>query len=402
MLNLNILLKGICDSNHSNCMKLANKIQSLHNNKTLDSKTFTDYLDFLANSAECYTLTSNRNIVSNLISKLIPTTHDICMIVDIFRDITSTEGIKILQKLIDRKVEINADVLYYVLKSECISTLTQTRDFLLKHVQLDTKCLEELCLYGYFECIMGICNQKVKATTKTLENLLTYYSGSKYRNANYSTEAIMNYMTILFRYGANADLNCLKITCKMRHIKIIEKILSFKIIPDKECFNILVKETYPKDEKIVASIIDMLINSGYTLTLDDVTKALKNGYYVNNIHRFNFTFDDKFSEICYKTNYFPYKDIELKPTMECLRAECRKARNIKRLKELVGKGLNPDLECLRDACKIPGNFTNINYLVTECNIKPDIECIKNVAKSLRNPSLELLFTEYDMSDDSDD
>ena len=71
MLNINILLKGICDSNHSNCMKLANKMQSMHNNKTLDSQTFTEYLDFLANSADCYTLISNRNIVSNLISTFI-------------------------------------------------------------------------------------------------------------------------------------------------------------------------------------------------------------------------------------------------------------------------------------------------------------------------------------------
>lgn len=393
------LLNYSCDTNHNKCILLSNKIQSLYNHKTLDSTTLTDYLEFLANSEECYKLQSHRNTVSNLVNEIVPTTHDICMIVDIFRDMTSTDGVKILQKLIDRKIEIHSDILLYVLRSKCILTLAKIRDLLLTIIIPDTKCLEEICLFGYFELILRICNQKVKATTKSLENLLKYYScQTNYSHANYTTEVIMNYITILLKHGANADITCLKIACETKNIKVVEKMLSFKIKPDKSCFDTLIRGNYnrpAKDANLVANIIDILIQYGYTLTMDDVICALKQGYYVNNIKRFNFTFDDAFSTTCYKVNYFPYKEIELVKTMECLRIECRKTKNIKKIKDLVAQGFKPDIECLRDACKLNMNFANINYLVKGCKIKPDFDCIRNIAKGLRSAGLDLLIDEYD-------
>jgi len=201
----------------------------------------------------------------------------------------------------------------------------------------------------------------------------------------------------------NPNLQSLQYVCQLKDKIIIEKIVTHKIKPDQACFTGLISGNHwqkPANDAVqIAELIDLIILYGYQLTTDDVINAVNKGYYVNNIKRFNFNFDDKLIEACYASKYFPYPDLNLKPSMECLRKECRKTSNIPKIKELVKQGLKPDLDCLRDACKRNKNFSNIKYLVTTCKIKPDFECIKNIAKGLRSASLDLLIEEYDQPDD---
>ena len=136
--------------------------------------------------------------------------------------------------------------------------------------------------------------------------------------------------------NVNPNILCLQYACILKDKDIIEKILSQKIIPNQACYDGLISGYHwqkPAEDVIqIAELIDIMILYGYQLTTDDVHNAVKKGYYINNINRFNFKFDDKLIEECYASNYFPYPDLNLKPSMECLRMECHKTSNMPKIK----------------------------------------------------------------------
>ena len=78
-----------------------------------------------------------------------------------------------------------------------------------------------------------------------------------------------------------------------------------------------------------------MVSFGYVLTYDDVFNALIRGCYVNNISRFNIKLDSRFLEACTQLSYYPYNDIDIKPTMECLYIESKRVSNIQNMKKLI-------------------------------------------------------------------
>jgi ribosomal protein L12E/L44/L45/RPP1/RPP2 len=277
---------------------------------------------------------------------------------------------------------------------------------------VNIKCVEEACSYGMVELLPSMFGQKIKATTKSIENLLQHHANkpkSYTKNGkNQSHDIIIHQMNILLKYGAEPGQACLLNACKIKDKSVIEKIISYKIVPNKKCFDALIGEKYhyygrhvqkAKDADLIAELIDLLITAGYKLTLKDVTNALENGYYVNDIKRFDFKIDQKFVDKCYETGYFPYNNLDVKPSLDCLRAEFRKSGNIKTIRQLVKQGLEPDIDCLRDACKIRVNQANIKFLLEDKNIKPDLECIKNLANAIGNNQMRTLLSHYNPADD---
>ena len=67
--------------------------------------------------------------------------------------------------------------------------------------------------------------------------------------------------------------------------EIIHKILCYKIIPDKESLDCLLKSHCNID------IIEILIKFGLILTFNDIIKLLKVNLIINNLERFNISYD---------------------------------------------------------------------------------------------------------------
>lgn len=411
-----MLFKNWCrfyhDKMNPKCLPVADKIRSIYEKDgSIDPIIFTKYLNHLNSHPYCMQLIEHRNMVYDLIKILVPTNEDIKLILSIYRPDYDhkykpviNELFKILQDLIDRKI-ITHNVVKYTLAQYNMKEISA---FLLKHIPADIELVELACLHGNIESFPLMLGQKIKTTTKSLENILNYYSTHPNEKINK-----MEIMTLLLKYGAEPDFNCLIKACLIKDKEILNKILSYKIKPTTECFKNLItpppysysKSKYSRrsnysqtteNQENVAETIDILITHGYTLTKEDVTDALENEYYINGIQRFNFNFDEKLLEKCYQKNYFPYKDLNLKPNIQCLREACNKKGNLKLIKQLVKEGIEPDIECLRNACGFrSGNVPVIRYLVENKKIKPDIECIKQISRTINNGTLEYLFKQYD-------
>ena len=121
----------------------------------------------------------------------------------------------------------------------------------------------------------------------------------------------------------------------------------------------------------------MLLNYGYNPSYDDVIYLLTKKCKIRDIHRFNINLDSNMLETCYKYDFHPY-NIDVKPTINCLRQECLKTNNIKSIKEIIKKSVEPDILCLRNACKNKTNISTVQFLV-EYGIKPDLECLRNTS-----------------------
>lgn len=404
-------------SHSSSCIPVANKIKSIYDSdKIINQDMFTSYLAYLLtnkqtlyyNSQCCGELTIHQELIEQILDTHIPTATDLNMFMSLYNSKSDKNNkyiIKILQKLIDRKITIPPDVLCNCFKNTHYTQHKNIIDLLVKHVQVDTKCIEEACLYGYVDILPQMFGQKVKSTNKALENLISYY---KDHGFNKPVNNIIHQVNLLLKYGSEPNLLCLLNACHIKDKNVIEKILSYKIEPDQKCFEALQDDSHyhgyhvkqSRDAVLVAELIDLLIAHGYKLTHNDVQNSLKKGYYINNIKRFNFNFDKKFVEECYSMGYFPYQDLGIKPSIDLLRIECRKTGNITTIKKLVKQGLEPDIDCLRDACRMKSNLANIRYLIEVKKIKPDLQCIKNISQAIHNSSLTYLFTHYNPANDN--
>lgn len=427
MQTLDTLFKNWCvgqrDTHSTKCLLVVNKLRSiLEKDGAVDPKIVTRYLKQLSDKSwsRCIELSDHHNLIADLFKTITPINEDIRHILSIWHpqynygnNPNTTILFDILQDLINKK-KITSDIIQYALSSYNMGEVSK---FFFKNIPADTKMIESACLHGHIDSLPQMLGQKVKVTVKSIENLLDHYHSNQYGvvDDNKKPDNI-GPINLLLKYGAEPDMDCLIKACNVKDKEIIEKMLSYKIKPTKECFDELITQStfynrgYSRrsrrsrysqnsnDKDKVAELIDILIAHGYTLTIEDVTDALKNGYYVNGIQRFGFTFDDKFLEKCYQYNYFPYKDLNLKSNITCLREACNKQGTLKQIKQLVKEGIEPDIECLRNACGFrSGNVPVIRYLVEVKKLKPDIGCIKQSAMAVNNGTLNYLFGQFDSS-----
>lgn len=465
-------LKYKCNYNHgTRCIPITKKILSIYNtNKTIDQDLLSAYLNYLITQgySKCYTLKEHRDLIKEIFSNIIPNGKNIALLLDIYhkinvyydtgyiedyddsddddsddngddsegerkgpnnknktkksnkqQDEANTEIIEILQSLVNRKVPILLDILKVTMENKMLSVC----QFLIKNVAIDTECIEVTCLHGQFDLLPFMFGQKLKATSKSLENCLEYYAQNK-NSSKYKSKKRIEIrnatINMLMKYGAEPNIKCLINTCMLKDKDLITKFLSYKIIPNTKCFDALItrpvdhnnrygryrKKASSKHSKqatdadLVAELIDMLITNGYKVTLDDVLDALENGYYINDIKRFNLKLTHEFIDRYYEIGYFPYKDLDIKPTLSTLKTECKKSGNLSTIKALVKQGLEPNLECLQNACSVGSNIGTIRYLLEDKKIKPDLQCIKNLANSLNsNSQLNLLLSHYNPAED---
>ena len=127
---------------------------------------------------------------------------------------------------------------------------------------------------------------------------------------------------------------------------IFNELLCYKLLPTKQDFKKLLTL------RIQPDIVELLVNYGFILDLDDIAWCLKNNLIIYNLERFNIKYDENLYHICYKYNKFPYDD---KFT------------------------LDKDIMELRKLCKNPRTtITHLSNFMQQGNVKMDRYCFDHI------------------------
>lgn len=141
------------------------------------------------------------------------------------------------------------------------------------------------------------------------------------------------------------------------YIKLISKILEYKIIPSKNNLIDFVKiHKRGHYKKAVTIIIELLIKYGLVIDMDILKQVIKNGYLINNLERFNIEYDEKLYYYCYIYKYIPVEYMEL----------FKIDKNVLKMRELCCSGKQK---------KVIFKFMKKN------NLKPDGYCYENASYS---------------------
>lgn len=170
-----------------------------------------------------------------------------------------------------------------------------------------------------------------------------------------------------------------------------------KLIPTHECFDVLLKypnlELYDKDllthgdSTYTSEIIDILINSGLQITLDDVKFMASNKIEVFN---FDFEIDEELVDICIENKFKPKYLSKYNFTQKTIQNIFLKYNKVFQIKDLIGsRKVNYDTTCLKNACSIRNNSSVIRFLLKK-GVVPDLECLKTVVSVNNNNSISYI------------
>jgi hypothetical protein len=266
-------------------------------------------------------------------------------------------------------------------------------EIFLKYTEFDKTILTALCQKtsnSANSIIELVLNHKIELEESMLISLL-----------NNGKEELAS---LFIQMGCPVGNEALNAACYAKSKKVVSQVLQCHVDPTREAFNSMFQLTgyynssgFAIDANKIAEIVDLLVEAGYQPDYDDVLTALKCHCFINGIERFNIEFTSDFIVECTKQGFYPYPNINVKPTIECLRIECKRVNNLANIKKLVKQGLKPDIECLRNACDSNSNVPTVRYLLEEHKIKPDIECIKKIAGHIRCPNLNIVLQHWNDS-----
>ena len=401
LIEIDALFSYKCNYTHNTCKMIANKITEFHNNDMqVTNDFFTSYLLYIDSVGQHYfeKCIGKKDICIPVIKKILeyltPTEENIMILskiptkqMDYYKnyDESCNGQLDIFKAIINKKIKIPTKILETILLEKNL-TLAH---FLINYVNPDEKCLEAACACeNSYSIINLIIAQKIPVSEKAIINAI------KLKN-----ETSIN---LLFQMGFCPNERCLVEACRIQNEEIINRILLCKVMPTQQCFNALIdfsSLSFGRNKQAtkalhVATLIDILIQNGYNITYDDVHNALLKGCYINNILRFDIKFDGKFVEECTRIGFHPYTNLGIQTTLNCLYTESKRVGNVPTLRKIISQGLKPDIECLRHACDNKSNIQNIKYLVEVCNIKPNLDCLKTIAKHIGNTTLIYLLNNF--------
>ena len=175
------------------------------------------------------------------------------------------------------------------------------------------------------------------------------------------------------------------------------------VMPDNTTITNLLSKVYfrtigASNAKIIAEIIDIFVLYGFQITKDIVIQLLKKSCYINCIEKYPIPIDEFILEECAELGYYPYDFICVPPPKVMLK-ECEKDNNIDQIKKLKEKGGVITIRCLEKACGVKKNGKVIKYIINDCNIKPDIECLEKFQYTYGLEALDILMKNYSNNKD---
>lgn len=175
------------------------------------------------------------------------------------------------------------------------------------------------------------------------------------------------------------------------------------IKPTTDMIDSLTKRIYPNassigasNSKIIADIVDIFVVYGMKITREIVVKLLNKTCFINNIEKYGIKIDEEILQMCANFSYYPYK-YDIKPPKSVLMKECTKTNNIDTLKKLKEAGGIFTTECLIEACKNRNNGKVIRYLINDCGVKSNDECVRVFQETHHLEALDLIIKGYDNS-----
>ncbi len=378
-----------CDYYHRRCKEIQNDIlREVKKGVTFDNDFLTRYLIYLNSNSNSiyYYYSCMRNTdnwiaaITELCKTLIPTENDMKIIVK-----GGNLVLQLFQNLIKRGVKIPNSVLNEAISSKGWDLIK----LFVNHIEADSKCLELLCNENsnVNSIIEIVINQKIQLTEQALINAI---NNGKDRVAK-----------LLIQMGCNISENALIVACKNLNKPMALHLLDCRIEPTRDVYRAIIDASssvygrnFAGNCEQIAEFIDIIVSFGYKPDYEDVLYALEYKCYINDIERFNIKFKDDFMEKCSEYQCYPYSNIRIKPTLKCLQIECKRTNNLTIIRKLVKGGLKPNIVCLRDACNSSSNVPTIRYLIDKHKLKPDIECIKNIAKYCGNNNLNIILEKW--------
>lgn len=392
-----------CTFTHTSCNNLSVRTTAfVKNGGQISNDFFSKYLEYIQQkthyyySHPCYGRKDiHEPCIKEMLSVLDISKSNIINLIQLLKNTVTTTGnspydavamFDIINK--KNKGKLDSKILHEAVKSRHVPLIY----YLLNKCVATKECLEDACTIPHSSnLIQKFLDQKVEISMTAIKNAIAF---SNFDIASKFIEKI------------TPDVSCLATACSRLNLDLINKILHYKIVPNQECFNALLQHQrvnyYYADKQStdafkVAKLIDVLIYNGYKITYDDVVFALEHGCFINDIQRFDFKFKTDFLERCAVLGYYPYPNLDIKPTLKCLEVECGKANNVPNIKKMLASNpdLKPDVKCLEKACDHRSNITNIRYLVEVHGVKPNNECLKVISKHLRNSTLTFLLSHMD-------
>ena len=145
--------------------------------------------------------------------------------------------------------------------------------------------------------------------------------------------------------------------------------------------------------KVIAEIVDIFILYGFKITKEVVIQLLKKGCYVNSIEKHPVPINESILEECAELGYYPY-DFTCIPPPKVMLKECGKDNNLDQIKKLKEKGGIITGRCLEMACGVRKNGRVIKYIINDCKIKPDNECLEKFQTTYGLEALDILMKNY--------
>ena len=145
--------------------------------------------------------------------------------------------------------------------------------------------------------------------------------------------------------------------------------------------------------RLIAEIIDIFVLYGFKITKDIVIKLLKKSCYINSIEKYPILIDESILEECAELSYYPY-DFMCVPPPKVMLKECGKENNIEQIKKLKEKGGVITVRCLEKACGVRKNGRVLKYIISECGVKPDEDCLIRFQLTHCLEALDLIMKHY--------
>lgn len=174
------------------------------------------------------------------------------------------------------------------------------------------------------------------------------------------------YWVLTKYYKIIPDKECMLYISNNNHmyttnLKIMQDLICYKINPDKNTFEHLLKMRS-------VDAIELSINNGLELDISDIELALTNNMGIKNLERFNIKYDELLYFLCFKHNYYPdeyMNKMEIDHKVIALRNLCRRVTSVEKFVQYMEKNkIKPDGYCLAHAIKNHYHLI-VDYMLTD-------------------------------------
>lgn len=323
----------------------------------------------------------------------------------------------IIKKIIENQVKLNSKYKQEIISN--ISTRGQNGNTILfvpicasyKRFNTIKYILEELDIDSFIELIRQIKDSIPSEFEKILNDYIIKNSEliKKHDSILFLIEFLINKPVILktiLKYinldlSPTRKLDILNIVANAQTLDTSLILLIMEgndVVPNITTFNNLLSKVYYRSNgaynaKTIAEIVDIFILYDFKITKEIVITMLRKGCYVNSIENHPIEIDESILEVCAELSYYPY-DFNCIPPPKVMLIVCSKENNLEQITKFKEKGGKINVECLAKACGVRKNGKTIRYIINECKVKPNDECLEIYQTTNGLEALDLLMQNY--------